>query len=430
MRQIVTEGTANASLTTKQRIKSIFAASSGNLVEWYDFYIYAFAAGYFIHDFSGSTNPTVALIEAFAIFALGFLMRPIGSWIFGFVGDRIGRKKSMIYSIVLMAVSSIIIAIVPTKSVIGDWAMIILLIARLLQGISVGGEYGVAATYMSETATSGKRAFYSSFQYVTLIGGQFVAVLTVVILELIFRDETIRAWAWRLLFAFGGILALLSLLIRTGMHESGTKETFEHKSSGSLKAVFIDWRFLLICFIIAGAGSLGFYTYTIYTKTFLIDSVHMSETLSNRIMLIALFCLMLSQPLFGMLIDKIGRRVSLFIFTVASIVCTWPMYYLLQNIGGNIYGTFFILIWMYIILSFYASMAGVIKAELFPSHIRSLGTGLGHALGNVIFGGTASIIALEFKHIHMQSGFYVYFIIIFVILLITAFFFPKKTYLD
>ncbi|PAF49059.1 alpha-ketoglutarate permease [Helicobacter sp. 13S00401-1] len=424
------EGTTNVNLTTSQRIKSIFAASSGNLVEWYDFYIYAFAAGYFIHDFSGSKNPTVALIEAFAIFALGFLMRPIGSWIFGYIGDKIGRKRSMIYSIVLMAISSLIIAIVPTKNIIGDWAMIILLIARLLQGISVGGEYGVAATYMSETATSGRRAFYSSFQYVTLIGGQFVAVLTVVILEFIFSDSTIREWAWRLLFAFGGILALLSLLIRTGMHESGTKETFEHKHSGSLKAVFIDWRFLLIVFIIAGAGSLAFYTYTIYTKTFLIDTVHMSETLSNRIMLIALFCLMLSQPLFGLFIDKIGRKASLFIFAVASIICTWPIYYLLEKSGNNVYATFFIIIWMFIILSMYASMAGVIKAELFPSHIRSLGTGLGHALGNVIFGGTASLIALEFKHLNMQNGFYIYCIIIFIILFITAFFFPKKTYLD
>ena len=152
-------------LTRSQRIRSIIAASSGNLVEWYDFYIYAFSAVYFAHKFSGSQDPTIQQISAFGIFALGFLMRPIGSWVFGSLADKIGRKSSMVFSVILMALGSFMIAAIPSKETIGDFAILLLLVARLIQGLSVGGEYGIAATYLSELASKGNRGFYSSFQY-------------------------------------------------------------------------------------------------------------------------------------------------------------------------------------------------------------------------------------------------------------------------
>lgn len=223
-------------LTRTKKIRSIIAASSGNLVEWFDFYIYAFTATYFAHTFSTSDNPVIQQINAFGVFAAGFFMRPIGSWLFGSLADKVGRKKSMVISVVLMALGSFMIAALPSKDTVGDLAIILLLIARLIQGLSVGGEYGIAATYLSELATEGKRGFYSSFQYVTLIGGQLLAVASISIMFLFFSIDDMKDYAWRILFAIGGILALGSLFVRKMMNESATK-LHQHEDRGTLKGI-------------------------------------------------------------------------------------------------------------------------------------------------------------------------------------------------
>ncbi|PAF46528.1 alpha-ketoglutarate permease [Helicobacter sp. 12S02634-8] len=421
-------------LSKKQKITSIIAASSGNLVEWYDFYIYAFSAHYFAHHFSASSNPTIALIAAFAIFALGFLMRPIGSWLFGSLADKIGRKKSMLYSIILMAIGSFLIAALPTKATLGDGAIILLLLARLIQGLSVGGEYGIAATYLSELGSKGHRGFYSSFQYVTLIGGQLLAVFSAVVMEIIFTPEELGDYAWRILFVFGGVLALLSLLVRKNMHESanvyeGAQNIQKHKDRGSLRAL---WKykkpFLMILGFTAG-GSLCFYTFTTYTKTFMINTAGLHSQTANYIMLGALFCYMLFQPLFGALGDKIGRKNSLILFSALGIIATYPILSTLANIQSPM-GAFLIITLSLVILSFYTSVAGVIKAELFPVEVRALGTGLSYAIGNTLFGGTAPYFALQFKSHGIENGFFIYIIIMLVLCFAIAWCLPKKTQLD
>lgn len=215
-------------------------------MEWFDFYIYAFSAVYFAHHFFASDNPTIQQINAFGIFALGFFMRPIGSYVFGSLGDKIGRKSSMVISVVLMALGSFMIAALPTKEVAGDWAILLLLVARLIQGMSVGGEYGIAATYLSELADNGKRGFYSSFQYVTLIGGQLLAVLSISIMLFYFSDAEMKDYAWRILFVIGGILALGSLVVRSIMSES-TQELHQHRDRGTFKALMRSWKPFFAC---------------------------------------------------------------------------------------------------------------------------------------------------------------------------------------
>ncbi|PAF47977.1 alpha-ketoglutarate permease [Helicobacter sp. 12S02232-10] len=415
-------------LSKKQKITSIIAASSGNLVEWYDFYIYAFSAHYFAHQFSGSSNPTIALIATFGVFALGFLMRPIGSWLFGSLADKIGRKKSMIYSIILMAIGSFLIAILPTKDSVGDMAIIFLLIARLIQGLSVGGEYGIAATYLSELGSKGHRGFYSSFQYVTLIGGQLLAVFSAVIMEILFTPEQLGDYAWRILFALGGILALLSLLVRKNMHDT-TQDIQKNKNRGSIKEL---WKykkpFLMVLGFTAG-GSLCFYTFTTYTKTFMINTAGFASQTANYIMLAALFCYMIFQPLFGALGDKIGRKNSLILFSVLGVLGSYPILNILSG-TQNPLAAFGIITLSLVILSFYTSVAGVIKAELFPVHIRALGTGFSYAIANTIFGGTAPYFALQFKSHGIENGFFVYMTITLIVCLIIACLLPKKTELD
>lgn len=224
---------------TRRRIWAIVGASSGNLVEWFDFYVYSFCSLYFAHIFFPSGNTTTQLLQTAGVFAAGFLMRPIGGWIFGRIADRRGRKTSMLISVCMMCFGSLVIACLPGYATIGTWAPALLLLARLFQGLSVGGEYGTSATYMSEVAVEGKKGFYASFQYVTLIGGQLLAVLVVVALQQILSDEDLHAWGWRIPFALGAVLAIVALWLRRQLDETSKQETRALKEAGSFKGL---WR--------------------------------------------------------------------------------------------------------------------------------------------------------------------------------------------
>ncbi|ECQ5153450.1 MFS transporter [Campylobacter coli] len=417
-------------LTRAKKIRSIVAASSGNLVEWFDFYIYAFTATYFAHTFSTSDNPIVQQINAFGVFAAGFFMRPIGSWLFGSLADKVGRKKSMVVSVVLMALGSFMIAALPSKDVVGDFAIILLLLARLIQGLSVGGEYGIAATYLSELATEGKRGFYSSFQYVTLIGGQLLAVASISIMLFFFSIDEMKDYAWRILFVVGGILALGSLLVRKVMNESAT-QIHKHEDRGTLKALFTSsWKQFLMVLGITAGGSLAFYTITTYTKTFMENS-GMDKTLVNNLFLGALFILMIIQPLFGYIGDKIGHKRSLIIFCILAFVGIYPIFNLISsNAQSNASLVFILVVLLFIILSFYTSVAGIFKAKLFPEHVRALGTGLGYAISNAIFGGSAPWMALQFKNAGMENGFFVYIAVLTLLMFIATLCLPKKSELN
>ncbi|EAJ8921659.1 MFS transporter [Campylobacter coli] len=417
-------------LTRAKKIRSIVAASSGNLVEWFDFYIYAFTVTYFAHTFSTSDNPIVQQINAFGVFAAGFFMRPIGSWLFGSLADKVGRKKSMVVSVVLMALGSFMIAALPSKDVVGDFAIILLLLARLIQGLSVGGEYGIAATYLSELATEGKRGFYSSFQYVTLIGGQLLAVASISIMLFFFSIDEMKDYAWRILFVVGGILALGSLLVRKVMNESAT-QIHKHEDRGTLKALFTSsWKQFLMVLGITAGGSLAFYTITTYTKTFMENS-GMDKTLVNNLFLGALFILMIIQPLFGYIGDKIGHKRSLIIFCILAFVGIYPIFNLISsNAQSNASLVFILVVLLFIILSFYTSVAGIFKAKLFPEHVRALGTGLGYAISNAIFGGSAPWVALQFKNAGMENGFFVYIAVLTLLMFIATLCLPKKSELN
>ncbi|MEP6505263.1 MAG: MFS transporter, partial [Betaproteobacteria bacterium] len=208
----------------RKRIFAIMAASSGNLVEWFDFYVYSFTAIYFASEFFPKADQTVQYLQTAAVFAIGFLMRPIGGWLFGRIADRKGRKTSLVISVVLMCGGSLAISVLPTYAQIGVWAPLLLLLARMVQGLSVGGEYGATATYLSEVALRGQRGFYSSFQYVTLIGGQLLAVLVIFLLQQTLDEAQLKAFGWRIPFVIGAITAVVAMLLRRTLHETASKE--------------------------------------------------------------------------------------------------------------------------------------------------------------------------------------------------------------
>lgn len=401
---------APAKITVKS-LKAIFGGSIGNLVEWYDWYAYSAFAIYFSSAFFPKGNTTVQLLNTAGIFALGFLMRPLGGYIFGRLADRIGRKKSMLFSVLLMSMGSLLIAFTPTYKSIGIAAPILLLTARLLQGLSVGGEYGVSATYLSEMAIKNRRGFYSSFQYVTLIGGQLLALAIQLVLQKVFLTEAqMLAWGWRIPFVFGAILSLVALYLRKNLTETSAFENQKTPTTakkGSLKELLKYPKAIVKVIGLTLGGTLAFYTYTTYMQKFLVNTMHMSKEQSTLMSFLTLFIFACLQPLFGALSDRIGRRPLLISFGVLGTICTVPLLTLLSQTTSQLQA-FCLLMFALLIVSGYTSINAIVKAELFPAQIRALGVGLPYALTVAIFGGTAEYIALWLKDIHHESYYYWY----------------------
>jgi len=397
--------------TGEERSKRIFAivgASSGNLVEWFDFYVYAFCAIYFAPAFFPSDDPTVQLLNTAGVFAAGFLMRPIGGWIFGRLADRHGRKNSLMISVLMMCGGSLVIACLPTYASIGTWAPALLLLARLIQGLSVGGEYGTTATYMSEVALRGQRGFFASFQYVTLIGGQLLAVLVVVILQQLLTEDELRAYGWRIPFVVGAIAALISLMLRRSLKETSSAETRQDKDAGTIGGLLRNHgaAFITVLGYTAG-GSLIFYTFTTYMQKFLVNTAGMNAKSASFVMTGALFLFMILQPLFGMLSDRIGRRSSMMLFGALGTLFTVPLLMALKSVTSPFLA--FVLVTLALcIVSFYTSISGLVKAEMFPPQVRALGVGLAYAVANAVFGGSAEYVALGLKTLGMENTFYWY----------------------
>lgn len=403
----------DSELTVKDRVRAIIGGSIGNLVEWYDWYAYAAFAIYFSASFFPTGDQTAQLLNTAGIFAVGFLMRPIGGWLFGTIADKVGRKRAMTLSVLLMSFGSLLIALTPTYATIGVLAPALLLIARLIQGLSVGGEYGVSATYLSEMATADRRGFYSSFQYVTLIGGQLIALGILLILQnLILSEEQLLAWGWRIPFVIGAILSVIALYLRKNLHETeafekNNENTSEKENNGSLKLLLQHPKAILTVVGLTMGGTLAFNTYTTYMQKFLVNTVHLSKEESTFISFLSLLIFALLQPLFGLLSDKIGRRPLLLGFGVLGTIFTVPLLTGLASVT-TMWGAFAYLMTALIIVSGYTSINAVVKAELFPAEIRALGVGLPYALTVCVFGGTAEYIALLFKQNNVESYFYWY----------------------
>ncbi|WP_455475176.1 MFS family transporter [Bartonella sp. B17] len=419
---------------TRKRVLSIISSASGNLVEWYDFYVYSFTSIYFASQFFPSDGDVVLeLLKASAVFFIAFLMRPIGGWLFGFIADRYGRKRSMLISVFMMCGGSFLIAVLPTYETLGTTAAILLLLLRMLQGLSVGGEYGTTATYMSEVALKNRRGFFSSFQYATLIGGQLLASLVMFVLALYLTEDQLKAWGWRIPFAIGGLGAIVAIYLRRSLHETTTKESRAKQQAGSLKELLCNHgkAFLLVIGFTAG-GSLTFYTYTTYMQKYLITTTGFDKHTAITVMTAALFVFMLVQPIFGSLADKIGTKTSLLIWSMLSIIFTIPALKLIGSTSDT-WVALLVIIGMLCIMSFYTSISGVVKAEMFPSSIRAMGVGLSYAIANALFGGSAESVALQLKKMGYESVFHFYIVGIMIIAFIAIFLMPdarKEGYLQ
>jgi MHS family alpha-ketoglutarate permease-like MFS transporter len=383
----------------KKRLLNIFSGSVGNLVEYFDWAIYAAFALYFAPAFFPEGDQTAQLLNNAAVFAVGFIFRPLGGWWLGSLADRKGRKSALLLSVSLMCLGSLIIACTPTYKVIGGWAPALLLFARMLQGFSIGGEYGSSATYLSEMASSKRRGYYSSFQYVTIVLDQLLAlVLLMVLQKWLLTSEQLHQWGWRIPFIIGGLLAVVAMGLRGNMSE--TKAFVEQHTISSyhtnLRELLNYPKELLTVIALTAGGTVSYYTFTVYMQKFLVNTTGFSKEQATDISAIALLVFMVIQPVYGLLSDFVGRRFMLIAFGAGATVFTVPILSLLsqpQSMASAL-GWY---ICALLIISGYSSVNAIVKAELFPVHIRALGVGLPYALTVALFGGTAEYLALWMK---------------------------------
>jgi MHS family alpha-ketoglutarate permease-like MFS transporter len=398
--------------TTQSRVWSIVGGSLGNLVEWYDWYVYSAFSLYFAGSFFPSSSQTAQLLNTAGIFAIGFLMRPLGGWLMGTFADKRGRKTALTFSVLLMSAGSLIIAITPDYKHIGIAAPILLVLARIIQGLSIGGEYGTSATYLSEMATKKHRGFYSSFQYVTLIMGQLLALGVLILLQRVFlTEEQLHNWGWRIPFAIGAMLAIIAMYLRRSIQESvvlnDDKDNSDKHARGTLRALAQHPRAVLTVVGLTIGGTVAFYTFTTYMQKFLVNTNGFSKSTATLISTLTLVIFMLIQPFYGYISDRIGRKPMLKAFGLLGTISTVPILTFLSH-TNSFWIAFGLIMLSLLIVSNYTSINAVVKAELFPAHIRALGVGFPYAIAVSAFGGSAEYIALLFKQNGHEEWFYWY----------------------
>lgn len=394
--------------TERRVVANVLRGSVGNLIEWYDWYAYTAFSIYFAAAFFPKGDQTAQLLNTAAVFAVGFLMRPLGGWLLGRYADRHGRRAALTLSVTLMALGSLIIALTPSYATIGVAAPVLLVLARLLQGLSVGGEYATSATYLSEVASPARRGFYSSFQYVTLTAGQLVALGVQIVLQQFLSKPEMMEWGWRIAFVIGATGAIVVMWLRRGMDES---ENFEKQkdnpNKGTFKALLKHPKECLLVVGLTLGGTVAFYTYTTYLQKFMVNTSKIDAATVSWINFAALLVFVVLQPIAGALSDRIGRRPLLLGFGVLGTLATVPLLSTLAR-TSEAFPAFLLMLGGLVIVTGYTSINAIVKAELFPTNIRALGVGLPYALTVAIFGGTAEYVALWFKQAGMESVFFYY----------------------
>ncbi len=392
-------------------LRNILGGSAGNLVEWFDWYVYSAFALYFAPVFFPKGDQTAQLLQTAGVFAVGFFMRPIGAWLMGVYADHRGRKAGLTLSVSLMCVGSLMIALSPTYAQAGLLSPATLVLARIIQGLSLGGEYGSSATYMSEMADRDRRGFWSSFLYVTIIGGQLTALALLVFLQATFGEAAMHSWGWRVGFVVGALLAIVVFFIRRRLDETQSYERVaarKDRRRSNVVTLFRDHpREALLVIGITAGGTASFYAYTIYLQKFLANTSGFDKATASQIMTVALTIMLLLQPVAGRLSDFVGRRPLMIGFGICGTLFTYPIFAALAH-THEVAAAFALVMAALVMVTGYTSINAIVKAELFPADIRALGVALPYALANTIFGGTAEYIALWLKDIGHEPWFYIY----------------------
>lgn len=406
------EGVINlrGTFTSQRRLRAIAGGAAGNFIEWFDWFLFVSFALYFAPVFFPANDRSVQLMQSAAVLAIGFVMRPLGALVMGRIADRHGRKTALTISVGLMCTGSLVIALTPGYATIGLAAPALLLLARVGQGFSVGGEYGVSATYISEMAGDRRRGFWSSFQCVTLVLGQLAALCFLLLLQSLLSEEALRDWGWRLAFLVGAVMAVGVFLLRRGLEEtdSFSDEKIVTEKRGSVLVMLREHpKVTLMVAALTAAGSTGFYVFIGFSQKFLVVNGNFNAAQATQITALALVVFLFVQPLFGLLSDHVGRRTCLALSFGLCMLASVPVMTALAQ-TASVTGAWILLSLLLVCFSGYSALGAVVKAELFPTHIRALGVGLPYAVANAIFGGTAEFIGLYAQSAGLDMAFYLY----------------------
>ncbi|MGW6568616.1 MFS transporter [Streptomyces sp. NPDC054975] len=382
----------------RRPLRQLLAASVGNAVEWYDWYAYTFLAAYIANQVfpNGSGNSLVPLLSTFAVFAVGFFMRPVGGLLMGAVADRRGRRFALTVTILLMGGSSLLVGLTPTYAAAGVLAPVVLVVARLLQGLSVGGEFAASTTFLVESAGPGRRGLFSSFQYVSTSAGQLAASGTAALLVGLLGDERMNGWGWRIPFLLGAVLSLAGFWIRRGAEETHDVARHDAPRPGLFEALRHHPRASLLIGGITAGGTLAYYTWTSYLPTYaeLNTGIDKADALLAGTLSLAFFALL--QPIGGLLSDRFGRRPLLLFFGLGFALLGVP---LLRALDGSFLNLLLVQCAGMLLLTGFTSISAAVNAEMFPARVRAAGIGFPYSLTVAIFGGTAPYVGTLFKEL-------------------------------
>lgn len=396
--------------------KTVVMATAGNFVEYFDWGIYSVFSVYFSKQIFPSADPLASALSTFAVFAVGFLMRPIGGWLLGMYSDRAGKRRGLTLTVSMMACGSITVAITPTHAVVGAWAAVILLIARLVQGLAIGGEFGSAVTYLSEIAPNNRRGFYGGFQYMTIAAGTLAGSMLGFVMSHTLSTAQLESWGWRLAFLIGAAFGLVVFFMRRGSitesagdagAQSHTKSTLGYLLRHNLKGA-------VQIFAMTMSTALIYYIWGTFLQVHAVNTYGMDPGKSFMVASLALVVFVVVQPVFGRLSDTFGRKPFLLIYAVGFAVLVFPLTKLLTFGPLGLFGAMVI---GYLIFGFFSGSSAAVKSEQFPNHIRALGVSFPYATASAIFGGTAPYLLTLFTKIGHPWIFWVYTI---VLLLISA----------
>ena len=414
--------------TKGRRLKDLVAVNFGNILEWYDWNIYTIFAPYFAAKFFIDDDPASALLSTLAVFAIGFIARPVGGFVFGRFADKAGRKQALFLAMMLTAGGSLVIGMAPTAASVGVWAAVILVGARLLQGLAHGGEMGTSMTYLVERAPNGKRALFGSTSWVSVVMGTMLATIIGLLLNIMLDESMIDSWGWRVPFLIGGVLGLYALWLRKNIVETseGHTSTNDAISTAPLaekSGIFGYWRGLLLIFVTSAGGSLMFYNWLLYLPTHAQIKFEQSPDSTLAASLVAQVIFLLMILLFGYLGDKVGRKPLVIGFSIGFITLTIPLYSILS---GSFITLVVAMVVSLTVLAMLFGINGALWAESLPTKYRATGVATTLSLATAMFGGTAPYVNQWLSNADKDFWFQIYLIVVASVTLLAGLF-AKET---
>lgn len=401
----------------------IFGAGVGNALEWYDWSVYAIFAPFFAEQFFDPADPVSAMLSTLAVFAVGFVMRPLGGVFFGWFADRIGRQRSMVLAMAITALGSLLIAVSPTHASVGVLASALLLVARLAQGFGLGGEIGASHTFLAESAPAHRRGLWSSSMYVAVTVGVLAATLQAAGLKSVLSPEQMSGWGWRIPFVIGALLGIYAFYLRSGLQETTAFQKEDAAPSQSmLRGIWENRASVLRVVGLTVGGTVLYYTWAIGATSYAITVKGIDPTAALWASVVANLVFIAALPAWGALSDRWGRKPNLIIFSVGLAVLSFPLNWLIQDSAWQLGLATAIAL---VLLAAVTSILPAAFAEMFPTRVRASGMALPYSLAVAATGGTAPYLNTYLSSIGLSSMFTVYCIALLAIGLVVAVLMPE-----